>query len=119
MVKSLPEVEVASTIDGPVCGWPWGPSAVMPPPAPASTPQENWPVDESYKSLPEEGLQVESPAPLIIEVILKFVVVAFASNVLPVSVVDAKEAETAPVRPPLNAIDVVVAFDGNGYANVA
>jgi hypothetical protein len=65
MVKSVPEVEEASVWVEPVWYWPAGPMAVMPPPAPASAPQENWPVVAFQRSLSEEPEQEERPAPYI------------------------------------------------------
>lgn len=46
--------------------------------------------------------------------VVALVPVAFANTKLPVSVVDDRVAPVA-VRPPLNAIEVVVALEGNGY----
>ena len=65
MLKSEPEVEDARVWVEPVWYWPAGPIAVMPPPAPASAPQENWPVVAFQRSLSEEPEQEERPAPYI------------------------------------------------------
>ena len=65
MLKSEPEVEDARVWVEPVWYWPAGPMAVMPPPAPASAPQENWPVVAFQRSLSEEPEQEERPAPYI------------------------------------------------------
>ena len=49
---------------------------MIPPPAPASVPQVNCPVTSSQRSLEEVSAHADSPAPVNLLVIFKFVVVA-------------------------------------------
>ena len=83
-VRPLKAVEeVAKTTAGPVAASFAGPIEVMPPPAPASDPQPNCPLDQV--SLPDVGSQVESPAPkkLVVEAVVAKKLVVVAELVVP------------------------------------
>lgn len=113
MVKSLPAVVVAKVMVVPLCVWPAGPIAVMPPPPPE--PQAE-PVPET---VPDELIWRHCVVPLVMPEITRLLeeLVVNCAMAPEIAVVDAYAmVALLAVRPPLNAICVVVAFDGNGYA---
>ena len=110
-VKSLPEVEVANVMDVPDCSWPAGPIWAMLPPPPEPHAE---PVPET---VPDEFIWRHWVEAVVMPEIMRLVVLAVVAvmAVVEANAIVALGADT----PPLNAIWVVVAFDGKGYANVA
>ena len=107
-VKSLPEVEVAKVMDVPDCGWPAGPIWAMLPPPPEPHAE---PVPET---VPEEFIWRHCVEAVVMPEITRLVVLAVVAVI---AVVEANAmVALGAVRPPLNAICVVVALLGNGYA---